>query len=380
MIPVSFLLILILLTSILSMRELEKIKFLDNSLDNWLWITGIMIIVFIFKRYISKMLGSLIYTLFRRYSKENKVKIFNELVLAPAQWMILLIILSFSVNLLRYPTMWNIDFHDIHLQSILNNMLKLMLSLTFTWFVLRITDFIGVLMADRATLTESKLDDMLVPFIKDSIKVVIMVTSLFFILSNIFEVNIASLIAGVGIGGLAIALAAQESLKNIFASITIFLDKPFTIGDIVQVGQVTGTIENIGFRSTRLRTYNKTFVTLPNKLMIETSVDNLSMRTFRFVKTTIILSYETGKDKLESIVKAISSYMEQADFIEKDYSVRFNEFRENGFEIALEYNIREVEFNSFMELKEKVNFAIAAIINTQGGYYAQSSRIVELKK
>lgn len=380
MIPVSFLLILILLTSILSMRELEKIKFLDNSLDNWLWITGIMIIVFIFKRYISKILGSLIYTLFRRYSKENKVKIFNELVLAPAQWMILLIILSFSVNLLRYPTMWNIDFHDIHLQSILNNMLKLMLSLTFTWFVLRITDFIGVLMADRATLTESKLDDMLVPFIKDSIKVVIMVTSLFFILSNIFEVNIASLIAGVGIGGLAIALAAQESLKNIFASVTIFLDKPFTIGDIVQVGQVTGTIENIGFRSTRLRTFNKTFVTLPNKLMIETSVDNLSMRTFRFVKTTIILSYETGKDKLESIVKAISSYMEQADFIEKDYSVRFNEFRENGFEIALEYNIREVEFNSFMELKEKVNFAIAEIINTQGGQYAQSSRIVELKK
>jgi acetoacetate decarboxylase len=114
--------------------------------------------------------------------------------------------------------------------------------------------------------------------------------------------------------------------------------------------------------------------------MIETSVDNLSMRTFRFVKTTIILSYETGKDKLESIVKAISSYMEQADFIEKDYSVRFNEFRENGFEIALEYNIREVEFNSFMELKEKVNFAIAEIINTQGGQYAQSSRIVELKK
>jgi len=170
MIPVSFLLILILLTSILSMRELEKIKFLDNSLDNWLWITGIMIIVFIFKRYISKMLGSLIYTLFRRYSKENKVKIFNELVLAPAQWMILLIILSFSVNLLRYPTMWNIDFHDIHLQSILNNMLKLMLSLTFTWFVLRITDFIGVLMADRATLTESKLDDMLVPFIKTPLK------------------------------------------------------------------------------------------------------------------------------------------------------------------------------------------------------------------
>lgn len=380
MIPVSFLLILILLTSILSMRELEKIKFLDNSLDNWLWITGIMIIVFIFKRYISKILGSLIYTLFRRYSKENKVKIFNELVLAPAQWMILLIILSFSVNLLRYPTMWNIDFHDIHLQSILNNTLKLLLCLSFTWFVLRITDFIGVLMADRATLTESKLDDMLVPFIKDSIKVVIMVTSLFFILSNIFEVNIASLIAGVGIGGLAIALAAQESLKNIFASVTIFLDKPFTIGDIVQVGQVTGTIENIGFRSTRLRTFNKTFVTLPNKLMIETSVDNLSMRTFRFVKTTIILSYETGKDKLESIVKAISSYMEQADFIEKDYSVRFNEFRENGFEIALEYNIREVEFNSFMEHKEKVNFAIAEIINTQGGQYAQSSRIVELKK
>ncbi len=363
----------------MKMSELEKIKILDNTLDDWLWVAGLMLFVFVFKRYLSKLLGSAVYTIFRRFSKENKVKTFNELVLEPAQWMLMLIIFSFAINLLHYPAKWDIDFNDIHLNQVLFDILKLMLGISFTWFVLRIIDFIGVLIAERATQTESKMDDMLVPFVKDSLKVIIVVVSLFAVLSNIFKVNIASLIAGLGIGGLAIALAAQESLKNLFASITIFLDKPFAIGDIVRVDDITGTVENIGFRSTRLRTFNKTYVTLPNKMMVETSVDNLSMRTYRYVDTTIILGYETGTESLKKIVEKISDFMLNTEFIENDFVVCFNEFKDNGYELSLVYNINQIEFRNFMEYKEKVNFQIDDIICRHGGVYAKATRIIEMK-
>ncbi len=300
-------------------------------------------------------------------------------MLAPAQWMLLLIIFAFAVHLLHYPNYWEVQFYDLPLRSILSGLLKLLIGISFTWFILRIVDFLEVLMAERAARTESKMDDMLVPFIKDGIKIIVVVIASFTILNNIFHVNLASLIAGLGIGGLAIALAAQESLKNLFASITIFLDKPFSIGDIVTVGDVTGTIENIGFRSTRLRTSNKTFVTLPNKMMVETSVDNLSLRTYRYVNTTITLGYETGTDALKRIIADISEFMNHTDYIESDYVVRFNEFKETGYELSLIYNITRIEFRPFMEAKQQVNFQIDEIIRQNGGVYAKASRVIEMK-
>lgn len=361
------------------MNNLEHIKILDNTLEDWLWVLGWLFIAFLFKRYLSNLIGSLVYTLFRRFSKESKVKTFNELVLEPAQWMLFLVILSFVIDMLKYPQRWDIDFHDIHLRVILIDLLKLMLGISFTWFVLRIIDFIGLLLAERAALTESKMDDMLVPFVKDSMKVIVVVIAIFAVLSNIFNVNIASLIAGLGIGGLAIALAAQESLKNLFASVTIFLDKPFTIGDVVSIGGITGTVENIGFRSTRLRTFNKTYVTLPNKMMVETSVDNLSLRTYRYVNTTITLGYETGSEALKKIIDDISQYMLDTEFIENDFVVRFNEFKENGYELALVYNINQIEYRHFMEYKEKVNMQVDEIIRRHHGVYAKAMRIIEIQ-
>lgn len=361
------------------MKELETIRILDNTLKDWSIVVGLMLFAFLFKKYLSNIVGSLVYRAFRRFSKESKVKVFNELVLAPAQWMLLLVIFSFAIDLLHYPRKWDIDFHEIHLREILTDLLKLLLGVSFTWFILRIIDFIGVLLSERASQTESKVDDMLVPFVKDSLKVIVVVIALFTALSNIFHVNIASLIAGLGIGGLAIALAAQESLKNLFASITIFIDKPFTVGDIVTIGGVTGSVEHIGFRSTRLRTFNKTYVTLPNKLMVETSVDNLSMRTHRFVNTTIILGYETGREALQKIIEDISQYMIDAPYIENDFVVRFNEFRENGYELALVYHINQIEYRHFMEYKERVNLRIDEIIRNHKGVYAKATRIIEMR-
>src|SRR6185295_11619359 len=106
------------------------------------------------------------------------------------------------------------------------------------------------------------------------------------------------LIAGLGIGGLALALAAKETIENLFASFTIFLDKPFTIGDLVQVGSVTGKVESIGFRSTRIRTAEKSFVTVPNKKMVDVELENQSERFERRAYFTIGLTYATSNEEM----------------------------------------------------------------------------------
>ena len=123
------------------------------------------------------------------------------------------------------------------------------------------------------------------------------------ILSSVFDVNIAALATGLGIGGIAIAMASKESLENLLGSFTIFLDKPFTYGDIVTVNGYTGVVEKVGFRSTRIRTFDKSIVTVPNKNMVNAELDNLGMRPIRRVKFSIGLVYGTKVEQIKSIVK-----------------------------------------------------------------------------
>ncbi|MGZ4049646.1 MAG: mechanosensitive ion channel family protein, partial [Bacteroidia bacterium] len=195
---------------------------------------------------------------------------------------ILLISFYFAFNILTFPAEWNFTTIDhFGLRMLLYRAYQIGIIVTLTWVVLRVIDFFGLVLIYRASLTESKTDDQLVPFIKESIKVIVTIMAVFFILGAVFKLNIASLIAGLGIGGLAIALAAKESLENLLGSFTIFLDKPFVIGDLIRVGTLEGTVEKIGFRSTRLRTPEKSYVTVPNKKLVDGELDNLSLRIQR---------------------------------------------------------------------------------------------------
>jgi MscS family membrane protein len=123
------------------------------------------------------------------------------------------------------------------------------------------------------------------------------------VLGEVFAVNVTALIGGLGIGGLAVAFAAKESLENLIASFTIFLDQPFGVGDLVQASEVNGTVEKIGFRSTRLRTAEKSYVTVPNKSMIDKPLDNLSLRTARRVGFTLTFEHKTTSAQLHAILK-----------------------------------------------------------------------------
>ncbi len=153
--------------------------------------------------------------------------------------------------------------------------------LSFIWLLLRIIDFIATILEKKANLTADQTDNQLIVFFRDFFKVIIAIIGLMMVLNYAFGLNVGSMITGLSIVGAGIALALRESLENLIASFIIFFDKPFTTGDLVKVNNITGTVEKIGLRSTRIRSDQKTYVSVPNKQMVDSVLDNLSLRTQR---------------------------------------------------------------------------------------------------
>jgi len=160
-------------------------------------------------------------------------------------------------------------------------------------FAFRAIDIVTHVLKARAALTPSRFDDLIVPFFDKSAKVIVVALGIVFI-ADVFGISPASLLAGLGIGGLALALAAQDTVKNLFGSLTVILDRPFEIGDDVKIGSdIEGTVEHVGFRSTRIRTYEHTLITVPNGNLISANVDNLGKRNFRRYRAIFQLAMET---------------------------------------------------------------------------------------
>ncbi|MCY3569509.1 MAG: mechanosensitive ion channel family protein [Chloroflexi bacterium] len=171
-----------------------------------------------------------------------------------------------------------------------------------------------------ASETDSKLDDQLVPLARTAGKLFVGAIGGVFILQNL-DVNITSLIAGLGLGGLAVALAAQDTLKNLLGGATILADKPFQVGDWVIVGDIEGTVEQVGFRSTRVRTFADSLITVPNARMTDTAVNNMGQRTWRRYYTTVGIAYHTDPDRIQAFVEGIRAIVRSNQQMRHDYYI-----------------------------------------------------------
>ncbi|MBL4623758.1 MAG: mechanosensitive ion channel, partial [Flavobacteriales bacterium] len=160
------------------------------------------------------------------------------------------------------------------------------------------------------------------------------------------------LLAGLGVGGLALALAAKESLENLLSSFTIFFDKPFVLGDTVKVGGVVGTVEKVGFRSTRLRTPEKSYVTIPNRKMIDAELDNLSLRTFRRVKQTVGLTYGTPVSSIQLIVQDIQQLIDGHQHTNQDGKAKFTDFGASSLDVMVNYYVDTMDWRVYLDVKQ----------------------------
>ena len=180
-------------------------------------------------------------------------------------------------------------------------------------FLVRLVDVVASRLSRWALGTESKYDDLLVPFASKSAKVVIIVTSVMMILHNL-DFNLTGAIATLGIGGLAFALAATDTISNLFGSLTVIADRPFQIGDWIVVDGHEGIVESLGFRSTRIRTFYNSLITVPNSTLINAAVDNYGARQFRRYRTVLSVTYGTPPERMEAFCEAIRQVIRDSPY------------------------------------------------------------------
>lgn len=356
--------------------------FLGNTLEAYCWFFGISLVGLIFKQLLSKGVAYIGYKLLPKNAKNIGYDKFLDLVKKPLGIFILLVTFYVAFDRLEFPGQWNlVPVEKFGLRMVLFSTFQIAIIFSLTWTFLRLIDFFGLILMHKAALTESRADDQLVSFIKESIKVVIGILSIFFIMGAVFKLNVASLIAGLGIGGLAIALAAKESLENLMGSFTIFLDKPFTVGDVIKVGSVEGTVEHIGFRSTRLRTPEKTYLTVPNKKMVDGDLDNLTMRLQRRVKFDISLLYETTAEQFKSIVADIQAYIDNHPHIYTvENKVTLYSFGDSGINIMITYFVDTQDNDIYLNVRQEVNYKIMEIVQKRGSDFAYPTTTVVMKR
>ena len=200
---------------------------------------------------------------------------------------------------------------------------------------IKIANTIELFLTCKAKQTVTKYDDLLAPLISRTIKIIIFIVGIFSI-AEILNLPITSLLTGLGIGGIAIAMAAKDTIANIFGSITILSDRPFNIGDWVKINDMEGTNEDLGFRSTKIRTFYNSLISVPNSLLLTASVDNLGERTYRRFNTKLSVIYSTPVDKIKAFNEGIKSLILEHPTTRKDYFlVHLNEFSSASLDILL---------------------------------------------
>jgi MscS family membrane protein len=347
------------------MNDLLDQEFFANPVKSYLYVFGAIILALIIKRFVSRYLAGLLYNLVVRAGRKFNKEAFCDLVKGPLEVFLIILVVIVAFDQLKYPPDLEFNIYKLRFSAFLEAIANTTIIIVFIWLCLRIIDFVAIILEEKANLSKSQTDNQLIVFFKDFFKVLLVIVGILLLIRFAFNKSIGNLLTGLSIVGAAIALATRESLENLIASFIIFFDKPFVTGDIVKVNNFTGTVERIGLRSTRIRTVDKTYITVPNKQMVDNIVDNISLRTQRKAEMRLELKLSVTTDELKQFLSDIKEIL-KLPVIQKS-SVYFSETGKNANVIAIEYftgmELSDEQFNS---LKEQVNFEIMKKIEASG--------------
>lgn len=337
--------------------------FLDNTILQWITTAGIIALAFIIKRYLSEYVAKIILKLFKKYEYNVYRMPFLKNIVQPLENLIFWLVTFVTLDKLKYPQVLafnmykKLSFHE------------LLIGISSAWIIICIfrlligvAYFISYVIMQRSVEQKNRSATQAVSLLADLVRVVLIVIALFIILKFSFNYDISSLITGLGLVTAALALAAKESVENLICSFIIFFDKPFMVGDFVKVNKdVSGNIEKIGLRSTRIRTPNKTLITMANKMVIGGVLENVSDQTRRRFTQVLEMSIRTSEQKMRAFIDAIRSIIASHEDVINDesLSVYFTEAGVNANKISIEYfTWMNISFPAFRKLNEDINLEI----------------------
>jgi len=340
-------------------------------LKNWQWL-GLL-----FGFFIGLFLRLLTYTTLTLY---KNLSIYGDL-----RWKKDLITqIEKPVALIAASGFWYLWIHYLKLEglsyALVNGLIQIIFGIALTWAVYKCANVFGMQLKRIAQETESVLDDQLVPFIDKAIKITIVLLGSLLVLQNM-GVNVFSLLAGLGLGGLAFALAAKDTAANLFGSIMILIDRPFQVGDWVKVGEVDGNIEEIGFRSTRVRTFYNSLITVPNANMATMEIDNMGARQYRRTHTTLDITYDTPKDKIASFVQGIRQIVLDNPYSRKDLMhIYFAGYASSSLQIMVYFFLVTSDWGEELRERESIFFKIYDLAAELGVEFAYPTQTLYLRE
>ncbi len=347
---------------------LKKSAFL---LENWQWL-GILILVVLglaFDRLATALAARLWAAFFRRRTPEDLDRDVAKATARPIGIIVMAVTWSLGLPWLGLPP---------QALGIFSVVITFLITAGSVWAAYRGVDVLAALLEARARRSESKFDDLLVPLARKTLKIFIAAFGLVFVAENL-DVDMTGLLAGIGIGGLALALAAKDAVKNVFGSLMVILDRPFEVGDAIVAAGVEGTVEELGFRSTRVRTFENSLVTLPNANLIDAVVDNRGKRNFRRWKTTFGLTYDTSPEKIEAFCEGVRELIKHHPHTRKQgFEVRFHEFGPVSLDVLMSMFFETREWSVELASRHRLGIDILRLAERLGVEFAFPTQTIHL--
>jgi MscS family membrane protein len=342
------------------------------GLHTWQYISILILILLcvIIHKLLSWVFDWLIYQLLNKKGYGNIAHEYILPVARPFSLLIIVAILVVLVPVLQLPITFNHYFILL---------LHALMPLFATVMVYKLVDILGEYMMRKAAQTETTMDDQIVPILKRVLKIFVVIIGFLYILNNL-RFDITALLAGISIGGLAFALAAQDTIKNFFGSLMILFDKPFQIGDWVTAGDIDGTVEEVGFRSTRVRTFRNSLITVPNGKMADMPVDNHGLRKYRRFYTTITITYDTPTHLIEAFTEGLKQIVNDHPKTWKDfYHIYFNNMSAYSLDIMFYVFLDVPTWGEELKYKEEILLSIMKLAKHLGISFAFPTQTLHME-
>jgi MscS family membrane protein len=264
-------------------------------------------------------------------------------------------------------------------QRVLDGALQASAVLAATWLALRVVDAAELRLAERLRLHGRPAGKAVIVLARRGAKAVIASIALLVALQS-FGVDVTALVAGLGVGGIAVALAAQRSLENLFGGLTIVADQPARVGDFCRFGDTIGTVEDVGLRSTRVRTLERTVVTVPNAELASMAIENFARRDVFWYRPKLGLRYETTPDQLRWLLVAAREILYAHPRVDPNPArVRFIGFGSSSLDLEIFAYVRAADFDDFLEVAEDLNLRLMDVVARAGTSFAFPSQTVYVR-
>ena len=349
--------------------ELLQLQVLGNPL--WQYIASMIYIILAF--YVSKVLDYLIQFQMRKWAAKTETKLDDlilELLHGPVKIIAFVVLLHIGLRVFSWPE-WASIF--------ISNGLKIVVASSLTYVAIKCVDMLMGLWQQRVEATQEGMLDMHVfPIIRKTVKIFVLVVAVLVTSQNL-GMNVTGLLASLSIGGLAVGLAAQDTLSNLFAAVAIFADKPFRIGERIQLDSIDGTVEAIGLRSTRVRNLDGHLVTIPNRTIANSSIINISKRPNIKTVMNIGVTYDTSAARIERAMKIIEEIYRPHPRT-ADLQISFNKFDSSALNIQVVHWWNSTDWSDYLRGFQKLNLELKRRFDDERISFAFPSQTVYLRQ